>query len=82
MGPCQSLDQLLVWLRDGSTRHTVVRQVFSAEPAGKHGKFQALLARSLEKLLDCQPRFCDQATQRTSCKFHVVGYREGQCGLV
>ena len=35
-----------------------------------------LLVRGFEELLDCQSCFCNQATQRASCNFLVIWYRE------
>ena len=39
-------------------------------------RFDGLLVRGREELLDGQPRLCDQTAQRTPCNFRMIGYRE------
>ena len=39
-------------------------------------RFDGLLVRGCEELLDGQPRFCDQTAQRAPCNFRVIGYRK------
>jgi hypothetical protein len=50
----------------------LIRGKNSFDTAFRH----ALLVRRLKELLDCQSCFCDQAAQRASCNFRMIGYRE------
>ncbi len=40
------------------------------------GRFDGLLVRGREELLDGQPRLCDQTAQRAPGNFRMIGYRE------
>lgn len=86
MGPYQSLSPLLVWLRDGGTRHAVVRQVDLAGPVDKQNQTRQCITSSRGRkfkgfeiaLLDSSPNQQSAAANATrSLTAAVLKLKEG-----